>query len=178
VNTVTKSSKKDAKINKVVNNDKVENDCDAENEDDINEKKERKQYIKIIRGLSKYNKNVYLSATIDEQHDFEFYKKDIRKIIDDEYLSDYVIKVPIFSDDPSNKKICEYLVKNYRNIILYCHTRKEGQSINKIMNEVMPNSCAYVDCKTSKRERDTILEKYKNGTIPFLVNVRVLVEGF
>lgn len=46
------------------------------------------------------------------------------------------------------------------------------------MNELQFNCSEYVDCNTSKKKRDIIIEKYKNGEIPFLVNVRILVEGF
>jgi superfamily II DNA/RNA helicase len=46
------------------------------------------------------------------------------------------------------------------------------------MNDLQLNSCEYIDCNTSKRKRNNIIDKYKNGEIPFLVNVRILVEGF
>jgi len=36
----------------------------------------------------------------------------------------------------------------------------------------------YIDCKTPKKKRNDIINKYKDGKIPFLVNVRILVEGF
>jgi hypothetical protein len=90
-------------------------------------------YNKIIKSLSKYNNNVYLSATIDEIKDFTYYKKDIRDMIDNKYLCDYTIHIPIFSDDPSNKNICEHLLRNYRNIIIYCNSQKEGKKINEFL---------------------------------------------
>jgi hypothetical protein len=46
------------------------------------------------------------------------------------------------------------------------------------MNELQLNSSEYIDCNTPKKKRDNIIEKYKKGEIPFLVNVRILVEGF
>jgi len=99
-------------------------------------------------------------------------------MIDLKYLCDYQIHVPIFNDDPTNKNICQHLLKNYRNIIIYCNSQKEGKLFNKLMNELQLNSSEYIDCNTSKKSRDNIIEKYKNGEIPFLVNVRILVEGF
>ena len=140
--------------------------------------KESKTYINIIRNLNRYNNNVLLSATIDEDSNFLYYSKDIRSMIDKKYLCDYTINIPIFNDDPTNKNICEYLLKYYRNIIIYCKSQKEGFYINKIMNELQLNSSKYIDCNTSKIERNIIINKYKNGDIPFLVNVRLLVEGF
>ena len=137
-----------------------------------------KNYTKIIKSLVKYNNNVYLSATIDSIDDFEYYNKDIRTMIELKYLCDYQIHLPIFNDDITNKNICSHLLKNYRNIIIYCNSHKEGEKINKLMNELQLNSSDYIDCNTSKKKRDIIIEKYKNGEIPFLVNVRILVEGF
>lgn len=99
-------------------------------------------------------------------------------MIDLKYLCDYQIHVPIFNDDPTNRNICEHLLKNYRNIIIYCNSQKEGKQLNKLMNELQLNSSEYIDCNTSKKKRNNIIEKYKKGEISFLVNVRILVEGF
>ena len=156
-------------------NESINSDLDDDIEDELINVK---NYTKIIKSLVKYNNNVYLSATIDSIDNFEFYSKDIRNMIELKYLCDYQIHVPIFNDDPTNKNICTHLLKNYRNIIIYCNSQKEGKQINKLMNELQFNCSEYVDCNTSKKKRDIIIEKYKNGEIPFLVNVRILVEGF
>ena len=148
---------------------------DNENDDEI---QNESSYIDIIRNFTKLNNNVYLSATIDAQDGFTYYEKNIRDMIDKKYLCDYTINIPIFTDDPTNKNICEYLLKEYRNIIIYCNTKKEGKQINKLMNEVQNKSSDYIDCDTTKSKRKTIIEKFKSGELPFLVNVRILVEGF
>jgi len=137
-----------------------------------------KNYTTIIKSLVKYNNNIYLSATIDKTDNFEYYSKDIRNMIDLKYLCDYQIHIPIFNDDPTNKNICEHLLQNYRNIIIYCNSQKEGKLINKLMNNLQLNSSEYLDCNTPKKKRDNIIEKFKKGEMPFLVNVRILVEGF
>jgi superfamily II DNA or RNA helicase len=155
--------------------DEIEqNKMENESEDEIL----NKSYVKKIRELRKYNNNVYLSATIDEEEGFVFYKKDIREMINKGYLSDYDIRIPIFSDKAIDRNICEYLIKNYRSIIIYCNRQKEGKKINMILNDILPNSSLYIDCKTKKTERNKIIKKYSNGDIPFLVNVRTLIEGF
>jgi superfamily II DNA or RNA helicase len=135
-------------------------------------------YNKIIKSLCKYNNNVYLSATIDKIKDFTFFKKDIRDMIDNKYLCDYTIHIPIFSDDPTNKNICNHLLQNYRNIIIYCDSQKEGKQINELLNLLQNKSSEYIDCNTSRIKREKIIKSYKNNEIPFLVNVRILVEGF
>ena len=145
---------------------------------DIDDDVEISRYNHIIKSLTKYNNNVYLSATIDMIQNFTYYKKDIRDMIENKYLCDYNIHIPIFNDDITNINICEHLITNYRNIIIYCNTQKEGKMINNIMNNIMKDCSEYIDCITSKSKRNNIIKKYKDGKIPFLVNVRILVEGF
>ena len=137
-----------------------------------------KSFINTIHSLSRYNNNVYLSATIDKQETFTYYYKDIREMIDKNYLCDYTIHIPIFTEDPTNKNVCEYLIKNYRNIIIYCNSQKEGNEINKLLNTIQKGSSQYIDCNTGKLTRNKIINKYKSGELPFLVNVRILTEGF
>jgi superfamily II DNA/RNA helicase len=120
---------------------------------------------------------VLLSATIDEQNGFEFYKKDIRDMIEKEYLCDYTIHVPIFNTDPTNSNIKEYLINHFRYIIVYCNSQKEGKEFNQLLNSD-ENLSDYIDCNTPKKKRNDILKRYKNGEIPFLVNVETLTEGF
>ena len=99
-------------------------------------------------------------------------------MINKNYLCDYTINIPIFTNDPTNKNICEYLLKEYRNIIIYCNSQKEGKNINDLLNKLQKKSSGYIDCNTPKKKRKEIIEKYKIGELPFLVNVRILVEGF
>jgi superfamily II DNA or RNA helicase len=155
-----------------------ESEDESEQEDEDNESADNKNYINTIKSFSKYNNNIYLSATIDEHDKFKYYSKDIRDMIDNKYLCDYIIKIPIFTDDPTNKNICEYLIKNYRNIIIYCNSQKEGNLINRMMNSIQKKSSEYIDCNTPKSKRNKILENYKSGELAFLVNVKILVEGF
>jgi superfamily II DNA or RNA helicase len=175
----------DDNIEEDLNEDILDLDDDIEDEQDIeliddeeDEIKETTGYHNIIKTLSKYNNNVYLSATIDEIKDFTYYKKDIRDMIEMKYLCDYNIHIPIFSNDITNMNICEHLIKNYRNIIIYCNSQKEGNNINTLMNTLQKGCSEYIDCMTTKTKRNNIIKKYKEGLIPFLVNVRILVEGF
>jgi superfamily II DNA or RNA helicase len=148
-------------------------------EDDTeNENCDNKTFIQTIKEFSQLNNNIYLSATIDEHNGFKFYKKDIREMIEKGYLCDYTINIPIFAEDPTNISVCKYLVKNYRNIIIYCNSQKDGKAINKLMNTIMNNCSDYIDCNTSRKKRNDIISRYKSGKLAFLVNVKILVEGF
>ncbi len=151
---------------------------DSENIKTEDEVDDKSNYIKIIRGLNKLNNNIYMSATIDEQEGFAYYKKDIRDMIEQGYLSDYTIHIPIFGEDPENIHICWHLIKNYSHIIIYCNSQKEGLKINNLLNQLVKGCCEYIDCKTPKKSRNKILDKFKAGKLLFLVNVKILVEGF
>ena len=168
----------DNSCNNSVNNSINNNDKINIIEDDDKELVHYKNYTKIMKNLVMYNNNVYLSATIDPIDNFEYYTKDIRTMIDLKYLCDYTIHIPIFNDDPTNENICTHLLTNYKNIIIYCNSQKEGIEINKLMNKLQLHCSEYIDCNTPKKKRNNIIEKYKNGEIPFLINVRILVEGF
>ena len=151
---------------------------EGEIEDDNEDELKKSKFMKIISEMTKYNNNIYLSATIDRLDGFTYYKRDIREMIESGYLCDYTLNIPIFSNDPTSQNICSYLVRNYRNTIIYCHSQKEGKRINNLMNKLMPNCSRYIDCHTKKVERSKIISIYKSGEIPFLVNVRILTEGF
>jgi len=160
--------------------DPEEDNEDNEEDDDCqeNENCDNKSFIKIIKEFSKLNNNIYLSATIDKHDAFKFYKKDIREMIDNGYLCDYTINIPIFAEDPTYYSVCKYLIKNYRNIIIYCNSQKDGKSINALLNSIQKGSSEYIDCNTSKKTRNNIVSNYKSGKLSFLVNVKILVEGF
>ena len=159
--------------------DEIDENVEDKIEDDTeDEMVNTDTYIKIICGLKRYNNNVYLSATIDRIDGFEYYKKEIREMIDNKYLCDYTINIPIFNDNPNNDDICKYLLKNYRNIIVYCNTRAEGIKFNTLLNNLQKGMSDYIDYKTTTSKRNIIIKRYKEGLIPFLINVRILVEGF
>jgi superfamily II DNA or RNA helicase len=63
-------------------------------------------------------------------------------------------------------------------MIVYCESRKQGNAIYKLFNKIQNKSAEYIDCKTGRKIRNEIIKRYKNGEIPFLINVRVLCEGF
>jgi len=158
--------------------DEIEDEIDNLVDDSEDEIKNIKTFTTIIRSLTKYNNNVYLSATIDKANEFSYYSKDIRDMINNNYLCDYTIHIPIYNEDPTNRNICEYLIQNYRIIIVYCNSQKEGKSICEMFNKIQKGSAEYIDCNTSKSKRNNIISRFQQGDIPFLVNVRVLTEGF
>jgi late competence protein required for DNA uptake (superfamily II DNA/RNA helicase) len=135
-------------------------------------------YIDTIYNFKNYNNCVYFSATINQKPEYLYYTKNVRWMIENNYLCDYIIKFPIFSDT-NDKSIVRYLVDNqYYHFIIYCSDRENGIKINNYLNELLPNSSEYIDCYTKKSKRKEYIEKYKKGELKFLVNIRVLTEGF
>lgn len=157
-------------------------DYDSENESSETESKASLEfnlsYIDKIKSMHKLNKIIYLSATIDPLKNDIYYQKSINYMIDNKYLSDYQIIVPVFNQDPSNTNIANYLINNYSNIIIYCKTQAEGLEFNNLLNSIVSDSSEYIDCNTTKINRNNILNKFKEGNLRFLVNVRILTEGF
>jgi superfamily II DNA or RNA helicase len=141
-------------------------------------KKTEESYITSINKLKKYNNNVLLSATIDEIDGIPYYYKDIRDMINAGIICDYNIHIPVFNNDPSKIDIAKYLVENYRSMIIYCNSRDEGIKFKDIVNSLLPNSTEYIDCYTKLTERNKIIDEFKNGNLAFIVNIRVLIEGF
>jgi superfamily II DNA or RNA helicase len=139
------------------------------------------KYTAIInKNITTTNNNLLLSATLDKpvnDNDL-FHKVELRYLIDKGILSDYQVKIPIFEDDANDISVCEYIVKNYTNMIIYCSSQKEGKSIRDVLNKISKKSAYYIDCNTSKEQRKEIIKEFKKGNIKFLVNVRILIEGF
>ena len=158
--------------------DEEESDADADADVEISDEDKKDTYMSIIRGLTKYHNNVYLSATIDEKEGFVYYKKDIRDMIEAGWISDYVIHIPIFSSKATDTTVCNHLIHNYRSIIIYCANQNEGKALNDLMNSIRPGCSDYVDCDTSKTKRRDIFKKFNDNELPFIVNVRILIEGF
>jgi superfamily II DNA or RNA helicase len=154
---------------------------EIEEENGEDEEEDNIKYTTIIREHIDNNTNSLLfSATLDEPHNENdlFYKVKIRDLIDNNILTDYQIKIPIFQDNANDISICQYIIKNYNNMIIYTSSQKEGKIITDILNSISKNSSYYIDCNTPNKQRENILKDFKNGNIKYLVNVRILIEGF
>lgn len=143
---------------------------------DVEEKEE--SYISTIRNLHILNKLVYLSATIDPIEEDLYYEKSLDYMISNDYLSDYQIVIPVFKEDPTNTNITEYLLNRYFHTIIYCENQNEGKKFNELLNKSSKGCSMYIDCKTKQKERKHILDLFQKGELRYLVNVRILTEGF
>ena len=136
-------------------------------------------FADIISKLRKYNNVIEISATIDKPISGLYYKYDLRRAIDEGYISDYQIIIPIFSDHPDDSVIAKYLIRNGVNhCIIFSKCKEEGKKFQTLMNETLENCCSYIDSDTKRRDRERILKDFEQGKIRFIVNIRILSEGF
>ncbi len=160
-----------------------EEEVEEENEDDIeDEKVEQKSYSSYIRALADTKKVVYISATLDKPEDDSiFYEYSVRQAITDGHLVDYQFVFPIYEhDDVTNDQLAYYLVhkQHESHCIVYASSCEEGKKFQEQLNRLRSGCAGYIDANTSSSERKRLFKAFEDGSILFLVNVRVLVEGF
>jgi DNA repair protein RadD len=162
--------------------DDEEDDENEEEDEEDNPKNKEKTYGYYISTLSKTNKAIYISATLDDPEDGSiYYKYDIRQAITDCFLVDYNFICPVFSsNDVPNQKLAQYLVYEQKETycIVYVSSREEGKEFMNMLNMLESNCAGYVDGETNSTERKELFKKFEKGDIKYLVNVRVLIEGF
>ena len=147
-------------------------------EEEADSKEEDESYIKEIqKSIADNNKFILLSATIDNCKGFEYFNYPIRSAIDEGFLSDYQLICPIFNEDPTNKNIAEYIIKKGEaHCIIYTNSIEECERFTGVLNSLLPNCarCVHSDMNNTQ----VILNSYNKGEFRFLVNVKILVEGF
>jgi len=139
-------------------------------------------YISRIRELYQTNRVIYLSATLDRPNDNSlFYEYKIRQAISDGYLCDYQFVFPIFEQEYiTNQHLAEYLIhrQNETHCLIYASNCKEGMEFVDMLNTIQKGCAGYIDAKTTPAKRKKLFEDFESGKIRFLINIRVLVEGF
>jgi superfamily II DNA or RNA helicase len=163
-------------------------DTDAEHEtyndsDDEDEEEEKPiSYMKCIQSLSDTKRVIYLSATLDPPTDDSlFFEYKVRKAIDEGYLCDYQFIFPIFEQEHiSNQHLAHYLVhkQHESHCVIYASSCKEGREFTDMLNQLQKGCAGYIDADTPYKERQRLFAEFESGQLHFLVNIRILVEGF
>jgi len=157
-------------------------DSDSESEMEIESDMDSgSTYIDQIRGMVDDESvlSVLLSATIDRYKDFDYFSYGLRDAIDAGYITDYHVICPIFSDDPSDSNIVEYLLhRGETHCVIYTSSIEMAHHVSSLFNARVPDSSSPVHSGIRRAEREKILREFESGTIRFLVNVRTLVEGW
>ena len=160
-----------------------EDEFDSKEDEDFELKdEEEKSYTSYINSLSDTKKVIYMSATLDNPEDDSlFYEYHVRQAITEGYLCDYQFVFPIFEqDDVTNQQLAYYLVHKQQetHCVVYASSCEEGKKFKEQLNQLRHGCAGYIDADTSYKERHRLFEEFESGHIQFLVNVRVLVEGF
>ena len=98
----------------------------------------------------------------DSDNEDEIIEINIRDSINKNKLSDYIINIPIFDDDIYNN-LCKYLLKNYRNMFIYCNNKDESMKINNILNKLQNNSSDLIKSDKQFTVSNDIIEANYSG---------------
>jgi superfamily II DNA or RNA helicase len=150
--------------------------------DNDSDEEETLSYMECIQSLSDTNRAIYLSATLDKPDDTSlFYEYKVRQAIEEGYLCDYQFVFPIFEkENIANEHLAYYLVhkQHESHCVIYASSCKEGQEFTTLLNQLRKGCAGYIDAYTSYKERQQLFAEFESGQIQFLVNIRILVEGF
>jgi superfamily II DNA or RNA helicase len=145
-------------------------------------KEESLSYMKCIQSLSDTNRVIYISATLDRPEDDSlFYQYKVRQAIEEGYLCDYQFVFPIFEQEyVTNEHLAHYLVhkQHESHCVIYAPSCKEGKEFTGFLNKLQKGCAGYIDANTSYKKRKQLFTDFESGKIQFLVNIRILVEGF
>ena len=138
--------------------------------------------MECIQSLSDSKRVIYISATLDPPEDDSlFYEYKVRQAIDEGYLCDYQFVFPIFEQEyVTNEHLARYLVhkQHESHCVIYAPSCQEGQEFCQFLNQLKQGCAGYIDAHTSYKERKRLFADFESGSIQFLVNIRILVEGF
>jgi superfamily II DNA or RNA helicase len=154
-----------------------------EDEDEDEEEEKQLSYMECIQSLSDTKKAIYISATLDtpDEDGSLFYEYKVRKAIEEGYLCDYQFVFPIFDKEHiTNEHLAHYLVhkQHESHCVIYAPSCKEGQEFTQMLNKLRKGCAGYIDADTPYKERKRLFVEFETGKIQFLVNIRILVEGF
>jgi superfamily II DNA or RNA helicase len=160
----------------------TEDDHDDFLEEEEEEVKRPISSMTRICDLSQTNRMIYISATIDNPNDDTlFYEYKVRQAISDGYLCDYQFIFPIFEQKyTTNQHLAEYLIhrQNETHCLIYASNCKEGKEFVDMLNIIQDGCAGYIDADTTAAKRKKLFADFESGEIRFLINIRVLVEGF
>jgi len=161
----------------------IENGEEDYDEDEDEDEDEQMSYMECIQSLSETNKTIYISATLDkpDEDGSLFYEYKVRQAIQEGYLCDYQFVFPIFDEENiTNEHLASYLVhkQHESHCVIYAPSCYEGKEFTQMLNKLRKGCAGYIDADTTYKERERLFSEFEVGRIQFLVNIRILVEGF
>lgn len=121
---------------------------------------------------------IFLTATPHEYlHSYGdvMAKYNLRNAINDGYLTPYIIGVMQYDD---KIECLRYIMSQHKKTIVYCKTNDEARWLRDLWElEETEIPSFFVYCKTPKRARIEIFDKYKRATTAVIFNCAILGEG-
>ena len=149
---------------------------------DDQKEEETVSYMKSISSLWNTKRVIAISATLDPPNDDSlFFEYKVRQAIEEGYLCDYQFVFPIFEQEYiTNEHLAHYLVhkQHESHCVIYAPSCKEGRDFTDMLNKLRKGCAGYIDADTSYKERQRLFAEFESGKIHFLVNIRILVEGY
>ena len=153
----------------------IDNDIEIDDDEELS-------YMECIQSLSDSKQSIYISATLDKPKDGSlFYEYKLRQAINEGYLCDYQFVFPIFEqENVSNDHLAHYLLhkEHVSHCVIYASSCKEGEEFTQILNKLQKGCAGYIDAHTPYKKRKQLFADFESGKIQFLINIRVLTEGF
>jgi superfamily II DNA or RNA helicase len=153
----------------------IDNDIEIDDDEELS-------YMECIQSLSDSKQAIYISATLDKPKDDSlFYEYKLRQAINEGYLCDYQFVFPIFEqENVSNDHLAHYLLhkEHVSHCVIYASSCKEGEEFTQILNKLQKGCAGYIDAHTPYKKRKQLFADFESGKIQFLINIRVLTEGF
>jgi hypothetical protein len=122
-----------------------------------------------------------LSATLDIPDGAPRVTCGLCEMIEAGYLSDFELHIPVFSKEATDASLARHIVANYDSMIVFARTRDEGKAFAMLLDACAASGAgiaSFIDCYTPAAERRRIVASFRDGSLPFVVNVRVLSIGF
>lgn len=120
----------------------------------------------------KCDQRVLFSATLDNAD----YSYDLRKAIEEGFLVDYDINIPVLIDSISG--LAQLLLENphFSHVLAYANRLEEAREFR---DECLKRhiSCGYLDGTMRKEEREFVLEQFKCGKLRVISSVGTIGEG-
>ena len=151
--------------------------ADLEQDEAVEAEGARDTGYAAVRAATSMRSARLFSATLDVPRGAPQCTRALRAMIDAGYLCDYTLHVPVFERSASNADLAAHLVRAYRSMLVFCATRAEGLAFCAAL-VARGAPARYVDCETPRAERRETVGRFVDGTLAFVVNVRVLSVGF
>ena len=157
---------------------------DSEREEPIervDDARYRSDGYRAVRAAAMLPSACLFSATINIPEHAPHVMLSIRDLIRRRVVCDYQFDVPVFNIAATDASLARHLVQTYVSMMVFANSCAEGRAFTALLNSCAAHGAGiamFVDHNTPRRELQRIIDLFRAGLLPFIVNVRRLTEGF